>query len=120
MARKKISKDKPKTTTAAKSPAKASAQPPEAKFKFVQAGALPDDSFADGAASLTIGRGVLKLDLYRVIGVDRETQQELRTVSHRIVLPLSAVSELNTLFQRYGQAVQQAMAQQQAAADKNS
>jgi hypothetical protein len=70
-----------------------------------------DDSFADGAAGFIIGRNVLKLDLYRVVGYDRESGQEVRAQSHRIVLPMTAIGELKQLLQQFDEAQQRARGQ---------
>jgi hypothetical protein len=60
-----------------------------------------DDSFADGAAGFVFGRNVLKLNLYRVVGYDRESGHDVRAPSHRIVLPLTAIGELKQLLQQF-------------------
>jgi hypothetical protein len=76
-------------------------------FRYVQRPDSVEDSFADGAAGIVVGRNVLKLDLYRVVGMDRENEQELRTTSHRMVLPLTAVPELINLLAKYARVVEQ-------------
>ena len=74
----------------------------------------PEDSFADGAHGVTMARNVLKLDLYRVVRYDQASEEELRNISHRIVLPMTAVPELINLLQGILQAVQGSANQQQA------
>ncbi len=76
-------------------------------FRTIPSPAPVDDSFADGVGGFTVGRNVLKLDLYRVVGYDRESGQEVRTHSHRLVLPLTAISELSNVLQQFGAAVGQ-------------
>ena len=85
----------------------------EPNFKFVQVQTPPEDSYADGPAAMSVGRNVLKLDLYRAAGVDPQDKKEIRILSHRIVLPLTAIPELMHLLQSYNNAVQKA-AQAQA------
>lgn len=79
----------------------------EATFKFASLTTPPEDSYADGAASITGGRNVVKIDFYRAVGIDQEDKKEVRTISHRLVLPLTAIPELSQLLQGYDQAVQQ-------------
>lgn len=94
----------------------------EATYKFAPLATAPGDTYADGAASITGSRNVVKLDFYRVDGLDQEDNKEVRTISHRLVLPLTAIPELIQLLQGYGQAVQQiakASAEQSATNGKN-
>ncbi len=74
--------------------------------RYLQRQAPPEDSYADGAAAILIGRSVLKLDLYRIVGFDRERNEEIRTVSHRVVLPVAAIPELVQLLQNLGHTIQ--------------
>jgi hypothetical protein len=78
----------------------------EAAYKFAPLSTMPEDSYADGAASITGGRNVIKIDFYRVVGIDQEDKKEVRKISHRLVFPLTAIPELRQLLQGYGQAVQ--------------
>lgn len=90
--------------------AKPDAEKPDAgipSYRLVAPQVQPEDSFADGAHGFTVGRNVIKLDLYRVVGFDREANQEVRTHSHRIVLPLTAVPEIVKLLQQYEAAIRQ-------------
>lgn len=79
----------------------------ELTYKFAPLATAPEDSYADGATSITVSRNVIKLDLYRVVGIDQEDNKEVRVISHRLVLPLTAVPELVQILQGYSQAVQQ-------------
>lgn len=85
-------------------------------FRMVQAPVPVEDSFADGVGGFTVGRNVLKLDLYRVVNIDRESGQEMRAHSHRIVLPLTAIPELANVINQYESAVRQIQERQQQAA----
>ena len=96
----------PSTQTTASQIQSGKAQEPN--FKFVQVQTPPEDSYADGPAAMSVGRNVLKLDLYRAAGVDPQDKKEIRLLSHRIVLPLTAIPELMQLLQGYSNAVQQA------------
>ncbi len=89
---------------------------PGIKHKFTQQ-LPPEESFADGAHSVTLTRNVLKLDLYRVLRYDQASEEELRKVSHRIVLPMSAVPEMINLLQGVVQAVKSAANQPPARSD---
>ena len=52
------------------------------------------DVYADGIAGV-MGRGeIIKLQCYRVLGVDNESGQEIRQIVNQVILPLSAVPEL--------------------------
>ncbi len=77
-------------------------------FKMVASPVPPEEMYADGVNAI-IGRpGVIKLECYRVLGVDRETNAEIRTVIHRLVLPAAAFPELVRLFQQMAEAGQRA------------
>lgn len=67
-----------------------------------------DELYVDGIAGLISRRGVIKLDLYRVVGVEPETKTELRQVSHRLVFPAAVVPELHKVFQAVARAAQPA------------
>ena len=67
--------------------------------------------FVDGVGSLMSRGGVVKLDLFRVVGYERDSKAELRQVSHRLVMPLSAVPDMVKIFTSVARAAQQAAAQ---------
>ena len=68
----------------------------------------PEEIYADGVSAI-IGRpGVIKLECYRAVGVDKETNAEIRTVTHRLVLPSAVLPELVGLFQKMAEAGQRA------------
>ena len=73
-----------------------------------------DEIFVDGIAGVMARGGVVKFDLYRVIGADPEARTERRQISHRLVVPQSALPELARLLQQVLRAAQQ---QTQAAAE---
>ena len=100
---------KPRSATGNKTSKSAKDQPAdqEATYKFARRATAPEDSYADGAASITGSRNVVKLDFYRVVGIDQEDNKEVRSISHRLVLPMTAIPELMQLLQGYGKAVQQ-------------
>ena len=80
-------------------------------FKMVASQVPPEEMYADGVNAI-IGRpGVIKLECYRVLGVDRDTNAEIRTVIHRLVLPAVALPELVGLFQKLAEAGQRAAAE---------
>ena len=64
------------------------------------------DSYADGALGVHVRDTVLKLDLYCEVGVDQESGAELRTISHRLVLPITAIGGLIQLLQSAVQQMQ--------------
>ena len=67
-----------------------------------------EEIFADGISSVFSRGGVIKLDLFSVVGFDLENKTEERRVSHRLVVPVSAAPEFLRAFQTLTQAVQQA------------
>ena len=86
--------------------------PPTAppNVRMVSSTQPPDELYVDGVSAI-IGRGgVIKLDCYRVVGVDRENA-EVRSVTHRLVLPAGAVPGLVRLFQNMANIGQQSVAE---------
>ena len=82
--------------------------------KMVPNPLLPEEIYVDGVSAI-IGRpGVIKLECYRAVGVDREAKAEIRTVTHRLVLPSAVLPELVGLFQKMAEAGQR-MAEARAA-----
>ena len=66
----------------------------------------PEEIYADGVSAI-IGRpGAIKLECYRAVGVDKEDNAEVRTVTHRRVLPSAVLPELVGLFQKMAEAGQ--------------
>ena len=68
----------------------------------------PEKIHADGVSAILGRPGVIKLECYRAVGVDREANAEIRTVTHRLVLPAAVLPELLGLFQKMAEAGQQA------------
>ena len=65
-----------------------------------------NETYADGIARAMIERGVLKLDLFSVVGYDQEKKEEIRAISRRLVLPMTSVQELAQVLQGIGNMVQ--------------
>ncbi len=78
----------------------ADAQPetPAQNVKMVTSPQPPEEIYVDGVSGILGRGGVIKLDCFRVMGVDRD-QAEIRTVTHRLVLPAGAIPGLVRLFQ---------------------
>ena len=53
-----------------------------------------EELYVDGVAGVLGRGGVFKIDCYRVAGIDKEDKSEVRRVTHRLVLPASAIPEL--------------------------
>ena len=66
-----------------------------------------DEFYIDGASGLISRGGIIKLDLFRVVGYEPDTKVELRQVSHRLVLPLTALPDLLKALQSVARAAQQ-------------
>lgn len=64
------------------------------------------ETYADGIARAMIERGVLKLDLFSVVGFDQEKREEIRTICRRMVLPMTSVQELAQVLQGIGDMIQ--------------
>ena len=64
--------------------------------------------FADGVAGLMGRRGVIKLELYSVIGHDADANTENRQITHRLVMPIAAVPELGKLLESMARAAKEA------------
>ena len=76
-------------------------------FKFIQQAAPPDETYADGALGVMSRGMIFKMDLYRVVGTERETGEELRSNSHRIVLPITAAPQLIGILQKMLQGMEE-------------
>ena len=87
------------------------------KIKMAANPTPPDEIFIDGVAGILARPGSVKLDCYRVVGIDRTDNAEVRSVTHRLVLPAAAIPEMVRLFQNMARAGRQA-ADDAAAADK--
>ncbi len=69
-----------------------------------------EEIYVDGALGMFARAGVVKINLYRVVGTDANDDAEVRSVSHRLVMPVSAVPELVRLIQSMAQSARQAQA----------
>ena len=89
----------------------ADAQPETAapNVKMIASPQPPEEIYVDGVSGILGRGGVIKLDCFRVMGVDKD-QVEIRTVTHRLVLPAGAVPGLVRLFQNMANVGQQAAA----------
>ncbi len=74
----------------------------------------PEEIYVDGVNAILGRPGVIKLECYRAVGVDKEANAEIRTVTHRLVLPAAVLPELVGLFQKMSEAGQR-MAEARAA-----
>ncbi len=92
-------------------PEETQAERPERARPNVKMVASPtpvDEFYVDGASGLISRGGVVKIDLFRVVGYEPDSKVELRQVSHRLVLPLTALPDLIKAFQSVARAAQQA------------
>ena len=85
------------------------------KIKVAANPTLPEEIFVDGVAGVLARPGLIKLDCYRVVGIDRNDNAEVRSITHRIVLPAAAVPELVRLFQNMAKGGRQAASEADAA-----
>ena len=74
------------------------------KIKLITNPHPVDEIYVDGFTGLFARGGVAKIECYRVVGYDREDKSELRRVTHRLVLPTSAINELIRVVQGVVQA----------------
>jgi hypothetical protein len=74
-------------------------QVPQQKIKMVGTPGPADELYVDGINGALVRRDVIKLDCYRVMGINSEDKAEVRAVTHRLVLPTASVPELARLFQ---------------------
>ncbi len=94
----------PETTQADGQP-----ETPAQNVKMVPGPQLPKEIYVDGVSGILGRGGVIKLDCFRVMGIDKD-QTEIRTVTHRLVLPAGAIPGLVRLFQNMANVGQQAAA----------
>ena len=74
------------------------------KIKLAANPTPPDEIFIDGVAGILARPGLVKLDCYRVVGIDRSDNAEVRSVTHRLVMPSAAIPEMVRLFQNMAKA----------------
>jgi hypothetical protein len=88
------------------------------KIKMAANPLPPDEIFIDGVAGILARPGLVKLDCYRVVGIDRTDNAEVRSITHRLVLPAAAIPEMMRLFQNMAKAGRKAADDAAAASEK--
>ena len=78
-----------------------------------------EEIYVDGALGMFTRAGVVKINLFRVVGTDASDDAEVRSVSHRLVMPVSAVPELVRLIQNMARSAREAQAAAKRAAQGN-
>jgi len=58
-----------------------------------------EEVYVDGVSGMMARGGVIKLDCYRVVGIDPKGKSEVRQMTHRLVMPSSAIPELMKVMQ---------------------
>ncbi len=79
-----------------------------------------EEVYVDGVLGLFARAGVIKINLYRVLGTDSTDDSEVRSVSHRLVMPAAALPEMARLLQNVAKAANEQAQQAQAAAASES
>lgn len=69
-------------------------------------------TFQDGLAGLSLYQGVVKMDFYKVLGLNPDGT-EVRKISDRIVMPASKLAEIEQSLQQIIAAIQNAQQQDQ-------
>jgi len=64
------------------------------KIKNIPSALPTEEMYFDGVSAVMVRGGVFKLDFYRVSGFDKAQNTEIRTTSHKVVLPSMAMPEL--------------------------
>jgi hypothetical protein len=77
----------------------------EMKSKMVANPFPVEEIYVDGVSGVLGRGGVLKIDCYRVLGIDKDDQSEVRRVTHRLVVPSSALPELAQVIRNIAQSV---------------
>ena len=113
VAKKSTNKAAPKkpaeTATANKAQTEAKAQ---SQTQIIEA---ETTSYQDGLAGISLYQGVVKMDFYKVLGMNADGS-EVRKISDRIVMPASKLAEIEQSLQMIISALQKA--QQQGNAPK--
>ena len=81
---------------------------PGPRFRLLPQNAPLEETFADGALGVNVRGAVFKLNLYRAVGNDQQSGDELWSNSHRIVLPITAAPQLIGILQRMVQGMEEA------------
>lgn len=78
------------------------------RVRMLQNAAGLEETYADGAVGALVREAVFKLDLYRVVGPDPQTGDELWQTHRRLVMPLNAAPQLLAVLQRMVEELQKA------------
>jgi len=71
---------------------------------IVSAGAAPTELVADGVSSVSVRRGVAKIEFYRVSGMTSDGRSEVRVPVLRVALPVAGLQELTVALRRLSDA----------------
>lgn len=74
-----------------------------------------EEVFVDGVLGMFARAGVVKLNLYRVVGTDPNDESEVRSITHRLVMPAASLPELARLIQGMARAAAEQGGQGQTA-----
>lgn len=89
------------------------------KIKMIKTnGSDIEEIYVDGISGVMARNGVFKLDCYRVAGIDKEDNAEVRRISHRLVIPAVSMGELIQVVQ--GVVQNAAKLKEQAGSDDTS
>ena len=83
----------------ARRPKKSQAASEAPKVKMAPSPLPAEEIYIDGIAGVLARPGVVKLECYRVMRVDSNDGAEVRTVTHRLVVPTAAFREIVRLAQ---------------------
>ena len=70
----------------------------------VSAGAATAELVADGVTSISVRRGLAKVEFYRVAGMTSDGRSEVRVPVLRVALPLAGLQELTIALRRLSDA----------------
>ena len=106
VAKKSAKKAAPKKKTQASSD-KTSEAEGQVQGKIIE----PDSiTYQDGLAGLSLYQGVVKMDFYKVLGLNPDGT-EIRKISDRVVMPASKLAEIEQSLQQIIAAIQSAQQQ---------
>lgn len=71
---------------------------------IVSAGAAPTELVADGVTSVSVRRGLAKVEFYRVAGMTSDGRAEVRVPVLRVALPVAGLQELTVALRRLSDA----------------
>lgn len=63
-----------------------------------------EEVYVDGVLGMFARAGIVKFNLYRVVGTDPSDESEVRAITHRLVMPAAALPELARLIQNMARA----------------